>query len=84
MRQILQPIGQKLVPLPAGEQLFELRGGLDFGAEYPVLDLIKHEVDRLQGARSLLGEGDTEIFDFLCIGLHGLPPQIPNRQDGGH
>ena len=84
MRQILQPFGQKLVPLPAGEQLFELRGCFDPGAEYPVLDLIQNEVDRLQSARRLLGEGDAQIFDFLRIGLHRLPPQIPNRQEGGH
>jgi hypothetical protein len=83
LRQFLQPIGQKLVPLPAGEQLFELRGCFDAGAEYPVLDLIQDEVDRLQSARSLLGEGDTEIFDFLCVGLYRLTPQIPNRQTCG-
>ena len=84
LRQILQPIGQKLVPFPAGKQLFELRGRFDAGTEYPVLDLIQHEVDRLQCARRLLGEGDTEIFDFLAIGLHRLPPQIPDCQDCGH
>ena len=83
MRQILQPIGEKLMPLPAGEQLFELRRGFDSDAEYPVLDLIQNEIDCLQGARGLLGEGDTEIFDFLCLDLDGLLAQIPNRQRGG-
>ncbi len=83
MRQIFQPIGQKLSPLPAGEQLFELRGGFDAGAEYPVLDPIQDEVDRLQGARRLFGEGDPEIFDFLRIGFDRLLPQIPNCQTGG-
>jgi hypothetical protein len=83
LRQILQPIGQKLVPFPAGEQLFELRGSFDAGAEYRVLDLIQYEVDRLQGARGLFGERDTEIFDFLRIDFDRILPQIPYRQTGG-
>jgi hypothetical protein len=73
----------KNLPFPTGEQLFELRGCFDSGAEYPVLDPVQHEVDRLQGARGLLAEGDPEIFDFLRIGFHRLLAQIPNCQTGG-
>ena len=83
MRQISRSICQKLVPLPAGEQLFELRRGFHAGAECPVLDLIQYEVDRLQGARGLFGERDTEIFDLLRIDFDRFLPQVPNRQTGG-
>jgi len=56
---------------------------LDSRAAYPLSDLIQNEFDRLQSARCLLGEGRTEIFDFLRLDSDRLLPQVPNRQAGG-
>jgi len=80
LRHLLEAVGEKLVPFLARQLFFELLWSLQTQARNPFFRFVQNEIDRLQGARSLLREGGAEVLDFLRAGFDRVAAEILDRQ----
>ena len=83
LRQILQPVDEKMMGVLAGHQPLELLRRLDIGGERSVARLLHDQIDRLQSPRGLLRENDSEIGGVPLIVRDRITAQIPGSDHGG-
>src|SRR6266567_1849122 len=83
MGQAVQTVDKEMVHLLCAQSVAELIRGGDTGGKNPRLRLLQHQIHRLKGARSLLGEDDAEILGVLHRVRDPVAVQLPDGKAGG-
>src|SRR5712691_1102465 len=76
-------VDKEMVHLLCTQSVAELIRGCDTGGKNHRLRFLQHQIHRLKGARSLLGEDDTEIPGVLHRVRDPVAVQLPDGKAGG-